>query len=620
MALLVALLIGAVALLFAPADVTRGEAVLALAVAAGVGLLWRPIDLPGTPRLVAIGLDVGLLAIATLLVFDVTGYWGADFAVSTGFDVPADALGPIAQFHQHFYLGPANDVLHGRALLVDANSLYGIGSNYLIAGWFQLAPLGYGPFGFLLCLSTAVVVGLGWWIIRLADVPRWIAAATVALAVPLTVLAPVASPSLFPNVSGLRFLPPFALVAVAVFASGRAPAATRSPWVLAAFALFSVWSLEAVAYCGAVYLALVVTEAIDSRSVRAGLAHIARSLGLLLVSCVVAHAIFALLTRAFGGEWPDWGSYLSLFRAWSDIVADQLAGGAQPWSVVWLVGGVYVASGIGAMVWARTPGSGQPAQRRWLVAVVGMSATGIGSLSYFVSHSVIESSLLYIAFPALLVSALWISVAFRRETQLSLPWRRATVGVGALVAVMLVFGSWGWGNHRLPRTALGHLLPGGPSLGEDLRLMWDSPPVDDRALSAEALIEEHFPPDRALVLTEPDLGEEALLRTDRANLLPISYPTQDEVELSVSLPPVEDAIEELEAGTPLLLQRPLRPGETPSESLLFQQLYASVPEGERLGPLATRALEEIRARFDFEPVARGEGALIVVRLVPKDGA
>ncbi len=84
----------------------------------------------------ALIIAVCLLAIPDLVIF--------------GPDTPFGAFtNPVIQFHHNFFLGPVNEVLHGGAVLVDTASQYGVGSLYFLAGWFELAPIGYGTFGFL---------------------------------------------------------------------------------------------------------------------------------------------------------------------------------------------------------------------------------------------------------------------------------------------------------------------------------------------------------------------------------------------------------------------------------------------------------------------------------------
>lgn len=600
---------------FVPKEVSP----LALTAALGLGVIaaWLLPRLPAVRTPAPWLMDVLLLALLLALAIDVTGYWGSDFAVSAWSGLPLEELGPVAQIHQHFYLGAVGDVLAGRTLLVDSNAVYGIGNTYLIAGWFQLVPFGYGPFGLFGSLATASVIALGWGILRAATVGRLVAAAAVVTATMVTVLAPITSPSLFLNVGGLRFVPPYLLLAVALLVAGRRGPVTRSPWVLAAFAFFSLWSFEAIAYCGGTFLALAFADAIPGRGPRAVAIEVARSLAHLFAACVLAHLVFALATRLIGGEWPDWAGYVALFRAWANILEEVFGSQASAWSLSWVLGGAYLASGVGTLMLLRRGGIEQGIRwRRKVLALAGTSALGASLLSYFVAHSS-DLFLPFIAFPALMVGALWLGVILSSEPGPGLAWKRAAVGVAVFVATMVIAGSWSESERRFPRTLLAHLIPGGPSLKEDARRMWDSPPVDHRSVSAEALLDRYFPAGRALVLVEPDLGQETLIRSGRANLLPIAYPWQDEVALGESLPPVLAAISELPAGTPILLQEPLEPEAMPSASLRFEQVFGNVPTRSRLGPLAQAALTEIEANFTLERIAEGADGLYVARLQPR---
>ena len=608
LAVLAVLVLAATLLVFAPAPVTPAAVAVAAAGAAIAALVVTRVRVPRLPSAVGIALDVGLLLVAALLVVDVTGYWGVDSAVSASSSVPADALGPVARLHHHFYLGPVNDILHGRTLLVDASSVYGIGNAYLIAAWFQLAPLGYGPFGLLASLCSVVVLVLGWAIGRAAGVSRAVAAVAVAVAVLLTVLAPVTSPTLFVNVSGLRFGPPFVLLAVALLVSGREGPVTRSPWVVVTFAFFSLWSIETIVYCGGAYLALVAAEAVARPDPRAAIASALRSLALLLAACLAAQMLLALLTRVRGGEWPDPTGYISLFKGWADVLAYAYGGDVEPWSRVWPLGALYLASAVGVALLVRGAAS-PPVHRRTVLALAGLTGTGASFLSYFASHSD-DLYLPFVAYPALLVAAIWISLALRPERSVPLPWRRAALAIGAYLAILLAAGSWSAAEHRFPRTALAHMLPGGATLRDDARLMWSSPPIDPRAAPAADLIERYFPNDEALVLLEPDLGLEALLRSGRTNLLPTSYPWQDEVNLDHSLPPVEDAVAKLDPGTRVLIDDVPTSGRAPA-------VFGASPDVGRLGSLESAALQRIRERFDLETVARGPGGLRVAELVPR---
>ncbi|MGI8430044.1 MAG: hypothetical protein ACR2OB_12270 [Solirubrobacteraceae bacterium] len=102
------------------------------------------------PRWLKWGVDAAAVVLVALLVIDVAAYLPYlpfdphDVRVIGGkFTNSLNDLLPLV--HQDFYLAPVNDLLHGRVPLVDAYSQYGVGVLYLLAAFFKVAPLGYGP-------------------------------------------------------------------------------------------------------------------------------------------------------------------------------------------------------------------------------------------------------------------------------------------------------------------------------------------------------------------------------------------------------------------------------------------------------------------------------------------
>ena len=97
------------------------------------------------------------------------------------FENPAIATdSSILQFHQNFFLGPANHVIGGDAMLVDTFSQYGVGSIAFLAGVFEVVPIGNGTLGLIEGALAGAVFVLGYGVMRLAGVspaarrrPRW---------------------------------------------------------------------------------------------------------------------------------------------------------------------------------------------------------------------------------------------------------------------------------------------------------------------------------------------------------------------------------------------------------------------------------------------------------------
>ena len=128
-------------------------------------------------------------------------------------------------------------------------------------------------------------------------------------------------------------------------------------------------------------------------------------------------------------------------------------------------------------------------------------------------------------------------------------------------------------------------------------------------LETEALVRRHWAlGEPALVLLEPELTVETLLRTDRVNRLPIGHPEQDNLVLDEARPRVLRAVDRLRPGTLMLVApasfgRPARP------------IAENTPEA--LVALQKAALDRIRARFGLQLVDSTPGGFAVMRLLAR---
>jgi hypothetical protein len=137
--------------------------------------------------------------------------------------------------------------------------------------------------------------------------------------------------------------------------------------------------------------------------------------------------------------------------------------------------------------------------------------------------------------------------------------------------------------------------------------LWNNPVMDPRAPEGVELIERHMGDDRrVLVLTEPDLTTEILLRAGRANLLGISHPPEDSL-LVENIERVQEEAAQIAPGT-LLLTSPVAdpPGQlTPM----------GAPRDMSVATAA--ALIVLRERFALRLVDASPGGLQIMRLVPR---
>jgi hypothetical protein len=586
-----------------------------LGVLAGAAVLWLLLGGRSLPRMAGrpgAVLDAGVtvllvLAVPNLLIFT-TGPAIPTWLTETG----------IVQLHQNFLLGPANQLLHGGTLLVDQPvSQYGVGSVYFLAAWFHLAPIGYGTYGFLDGLLTALYYVAGLAVLRLAGVRRPLAFAAMAVALIALVYNLRFPPGAIPQQGPIRFGMPMLVVLASVLAARS----TRWERLFRALALMvlgvaALWALEAFAYAAFTYAAVVCVEAAllpAGGRLRAAVAGLAR--GVLAIVC--AHLLFALITLAASGSLPHWGQYAAFVNAFLFGGAPgSITYGFTRWSPGVAVGGLYLASAAAVVLLVLRRPELARRERLALVAITGTTAQGIALYSYFDNRSA-TFLLLYVALPALLTATLWLSLVLRPSAGMARVGRAGFAAFALAVAVLLVSTAWPAIGGKFARTPLAEAFPGGHSLSADIHRLWHPPPLDPRAPAAERLLARYMPSQkRVLIVVSPDLGTEILLRAKRANALPVGDPIEESFVTDQRLPLISRAIATLEPGRRMLMDA--------NTWAMLEQIRAhpaADPLKEFYGSLRTSLqgwiLQQLDRRFRIEPIHRDSVGFIVARLAPR---
>ena len=588
--------------------------VLAISVALA-GALWAlHLRLAGVaaPRWVLRGLDVVVAAVVIGLVVDVGGYVeylrpDARGLELDGVDIAPRALAYVSRIHEGFYLGPLNDVLHGHAMLVETSSQYGVAVFYFLGAIFAFAPLGYGSLGFVAGALTALQYGLIYGLMRLAGVARTLAIPAIGAAVIGLMFGFIGSFNDFPATGALRVGIPWLVVGLGVASArcGRRRGACLGG-AAALVGVAAIWSLETFVYTAATFAAVAAVEA-GSHDPGQRVRVFVRLAGQAAVACVLAHVVLAVGTRVVAGAWPDWSTYVAFLQVYS-TQGDLYVLVVAAWSPGLLLIGVHLGSAIGVagMLARRHPLAVK--RRAALMMIAAASGLGLTSVTYFIGNSH-PSSLFFTGFPALVEVVAWMSLAGDRVAGISRRLRVYALAAGFWLAALLAVSGWTETTDEFRRSALAHALPGGQTLRGDLSFLWHSPPSDPRVLETEELVRRHWAPgERALVLLEPELTIETLVRTDRANLLPIGHPEQDNLVPDETEPKVLRAVDRLPPGT-LMLVAPASFGRP------AKRIAENVPAG--LVALQKVALDRIRARFGLQLVDSTPGGFAVMRLVAR---
>jgi hypothetical protein len=575
---------------------------------------YRRIRLPRVGGPSAVALEVVVILLLALAVPDAVVFH-ASTAVPNVYFPPG-----VIQFQQDWILGPANQLLAGGALLVnDPSSQYGVGLVYFVTAWFHLAPIGYGTFGLLDGILTALFYIAAYCVLRIAGVGRLLAASVLAFAVAVLVYDLPYSVGALPEEGPLRFGLPIAVILAAVAADRWPRRATLArAAALTALAVSSVWALEAFAYTVFTFAAIAIVEAsllAPGTRRRWLVVQAVRAAG----ACLGAHALLAGATLAATGRLPAWSQYLAFLRT---LLLGGREGsityGFSAWSPGLTVGAAQLASAAAVVLLVRRAPALARARRTAMIALTGSTAYAIASFSYIDNRSS-TYLLLYTSLPVLMAGALWLHLLLAAPQSVSPRTRRGGLAFALCVAVLMFAAAWPAIGTHFSSSALAHAYPGG-GLRAALHRLWHPPAIDPRAPAGVRLVDRFFRGRRALILlpTATDLAIEVLMRSGRASPLFIGDPSQDAYVPSVWIPKVSTQIAGLRAAEPVIVDR-----DTLSVIRELRGHAANYPLEHPVGGGNSEIewiLHQIDMRFRLLPIFDDRQGLLVARLAPRVGS
>lgn len=577
------------------------------AVVAGYGR----IELPPLPRGLGRGYDVAAALLIVIAVPNMVIFYPED---------PSRALlTDVIQFHQNLFLGPASHVALGGPMLIDTFSQYGVASIVFIAGWFELVGTSNGTLGILDGALSGLVFAAAYFILRAAGVSRLLASSAMLVALVALVwglLYPVGG---LLQHGAIRFGMPMAvLVTTVVELRWPRLAIPACAATLLFVGLAAIWALEAFGYTVLTFAGLIAIRAALLEPGRRRAWSIRRAAEG-VAACIVAHIVFALATLMFAGELPRWGEYLNILREFLTGRIGDLTYDFSPWSPGLGIGALLIASAVATILLVTRNRELAVRERTATVALAGSTAYGVALFSYLVNRSA-DHVIPYVSLPVLIAGALWASLLLRHPELSSHLARRAALTLAGGLSTLLVAIAWSGAGERLSESAIAYLPPGGKSMGTAIDRLADPPDLSPGASDAEALLDRNWAGEHeAAVLVDPDLGIEALARSGRINLIPLSDPWEDSFVADARIDDVDAALAEMRAGDLLLTDANARaafegyrrdPSADPFDLSTPQTV---VPTG--LAILQSYALKELSTRFRLRPVESGPGGLEVVELV-----
>jgi hypothetical protein len=521
-----------------PAGWTQGFPASAALVA--IPLLLVVATIPFVPPATLSVVDVAVALAAGLATFDLVRAFGGRHGPSRGWIRVIDAGVLIAcvlvvaylglpelglALDHNYFLGPANDVLHGHPMLVSTFSQYGVGMMDALAAVFLIVPIGYGTFTLLLSFLTVLLSIVIYVILRWSTRSLLVAIAGLTVAVSLYVFEEPSYYTYYPSTGVLRFGLPW-LVILWSLASARTARYTRlfDGLVLATVAVSAVWSGEAGIYCLGTAGALACLDAaVASASARERLVMAARRIAQLVAASLFGLLAFTLVTRVASGAWANWGAYLDYIRLYTTGGLGALP--IEPWSAGLALGAMYTVSAIVIVLLAVT----RPVLMRER-AVAFRAATGLtvfGALAYtYYLDRAHPDNLIHISPPAVALLFVWLGIV-----RLTFDSRIAVAvasGATIFLGAMIVASEEEDIRLKYPRSVLAAVLGDAPPLGSQLRAMWHNPLFDPTAAHVVAFVSSLGSTHGSLTtLLTPSVETEALLQLGTANAVGASQPCQE---------------------------------------------------------------------------------------------
>jgi hypothetical protein len=511
--------------------------------------------------------------------------------------------------HQSFYLGPISDLRHGHALLVDNVSQYGVGALYAIAAWFVFVPFGFGTFSILTTLLATGLALIQYFIVRIATGSRSLAFAVIGVITVVTLFGQLSDYSKYPSTGAARFGLPYLLVLVHLLGTGARGGRARATWLLelSILGLAAIWSVETFVYTVTAFGALLAADAVVASGpwLRTLMRRVVQAAGVV----VATEIAFTLITRVAAGQWPDWGTYLSLVRRYGAEGFGSLL--VRPWSAGIAVAAAFALSVIALLVVAIRARPIAVRNRLAFSGAAGLTAFGVVSYTYFLGRSH-PNNVFHVAPSMITMLALWLHIVLREATTAGRPRVAAAAvwatAMGASLAVLPCLPALQEKAQRsalasIVRTVDGH----GDSLPDDLQTLWTNPPVSPNPMfpprepAAQAFLERVGQPGRrVIILLHPDLVPGLLVQTGRANGIPLTTPAEADLSPEAHSE-VQEAIAKLRPGAFLIVTA--RPPASAPRPYLYQ-----------LNDIEREAFHSLRARFRLHLVAWDPARIAAFRL------
>jgi hypothetical protein len=456
---------------------------------------------------------------------------------------------PAGPLHQNFYLGPINALLHGKTMLVDVYSQYGVFLHEFLALFFALKifPLNYQGLTLLVTLFCMAQYALIYYLLRILLKSPLFSLIALSIILLLNFFAIRGYFPSFPSIGPIRFGLCYVLI---VFVALRLKYPVQGKFFLlmeySTLGIASVWSFEAFIYVAAIFMGLRGYQMLaESDSIGGGLKWIVAESFYAAAAIGLAHLVQALAIFIQAGSLPNWGYYLGYIYIYS------VAGfGGLPidaWSPWFIVVMIYFLGLIAPFTkWVITGKFDTSLETQ---IIVSLAFFGIAQFTYYVGRSHPEA-LLHVCVPAIIIAAYGIRQLTQLQGEVYAGAKHASMFAAYASIALLVIAFAPHLIPKIPETGFGFLYtslerrivektPFEKIALETYRRLWNSKPSTPEANTAISLIQKYAAAQPRVLIFLPNRNgsratTEALFLSNKAHLLPVTDQLQDAVSPQVS--------------------------------------------------------------------------------------
>jgi len=448
----------------------------------------------------------------------------------------------FARHHQNFFLGPVNDILNGKDVLIDSYSQYGLFMPYFLALFFrsQILPMTYPGFTLLVSGTYIIYYSLIYFILRKIQPFQWLAIITTAAIIFFNYLAVwwVFMP-IIPAQGPFRYAWPYLILAANLLGDTQ-PACTKRKKIVDVIELIiigiaAIWSVEVFVYTLMTYIACQFYRYYSQKQPsKYKIDHFFSRVGLAVLVSIVCWLIFLMVILVRSKQIPQFNELINYLRfltayTYGSFAEEQTYKAADYIQRYWIIGLAVLFGSMQGCIFYLFSGRSDQVKRK-LSSIAGLTIFGVLQFSYFFVYS-FTGHFALVCVPIILLAAFWFSELVQNKFR---PHIKTSVAFGyvLLVGFFTMQYSFYVSESRMSHTQLVYTIQYFTSLVK--HEIWPEKlskrfliyhPWNDKTLEAEKLVNQYFRGQKRIaIFISPDDEVETLMRAGKTHIYPISNP------------------------------------------------------------------------------------------------